>query len=112
MNAKILCRLQQGHAGHWRATPSKQLERDLKITGRQLRQVISDLRYMGHPICSGDEGYFFAQTREELEATIRQLNSRIVKIAKARNGLLRALSRFPRDDGQFSLLPEEGDMSE
>lgn len=112
MDTKILRRFKRRHFGQCRAASSHQLETQLGISGRQLRQAVSDLRCAGHPICSGDDGYFYAETREELEATIRQLNSRISKIAGARNGLLRALRRFSADDDQFILAIFGGDVPE
>ncbi len=60
------------------------------------------------PICSFEGGYYYADTEEELAHTIRQLRSRIKKIAHAERGLTKALAMFT-DTDQLSLLPEGGD---
>ena len=62
------------------------------------------------PICSSDSGYYYADTEEELRRTIRQLRSRIKKIAHAERGLTKALEQFT-DSGQISLPLEGGDTA-
>jgi len=78
------------------------LEARFNISGRALREIINELRCRGHPICSDENGYYYASNEAELSATIRQLNNRISNIAKARNGLLRAMEGLV-DDGQIRL---------
>ena len=68
------------------------------------------LRGDGIPICSFDGGYYYAATEEELRRTIRQLRSRIKKIAFAERGLSRTLPDY-EDTGQLSLPLEGGDTS-
>ena len=41
-------------------------------------------------ICSSDAGYFYANTQEEIESTIRRLNANVSAMSRARNGLLYA----------------------
>ena len=65
---------------------------------------------MASPICSSDSGYYYADTEEELQRTIRQLRSRIKKIAHAERGLTKALEQFT-DSGQISLPLEGGDTA-
>ena len=52
--------------------------------------------------------YYYAATAEELERTIRQLRSRIKKIAFAERGLSSALPDYV-DTGQLSLPLDGGD---
>ena len=66
------------------------------------------LRGDGIPICSFEGGYYYAATAEELERTIRQLRSRIKKIAFAERGLSSALPDYV-DTGQLSLPLDGGD---
>lgn len=103
MEEKILRHLKTHHSGRSRAAPSRALEVRFHLSGRKLRQAVNDLRCAGHPICSDENGYFYAETPQELEATIRQLLSRIGKIAEAKNGLVRAMALFPDAGGQISL---------
>ena len=51
-----------------------------------------------------------ARTEEELRRTIRQLRSRIKKIAHAERGLTKALEQYT-DSGQMSLPLEGGDTA-
>jgi hypothetical protein len=39
-------------------------------------------------------GYYYAQTQDEVNATVAQLNGRITKIANAKNGLLASMELF------------------
>jgi biotin operon repressor len=103
MEGKILCYIKRMHTGRDRAVPSPELERRFGLCGATLRKHINTLRCRGYPICSDESGYYYAATYVELSDTIRQLHSRIVKIAQARNGLLRAGNAFPDESGQISL---------
>ena len=96
------------HLGESRAVTSKELERTFHIRGPDLRRAINRLRGKSHPICSFDYGYYYAETDEELRRTIRQLQSRIKKIAHAERGLVKALEKR-MDTGQISLPLEGGD---
>lgn len=98
------------HCGKQAAVTSRELEGIFRIRGPDLRRIINRLRGNGVPICSFDSGYYYAATEEELWHTIRQLRSRIKKIAYAERGLTKALVQYG-DTDQFSLLPEGGDRS-
>ncbi len=81
-----------------------------QIRGPDLRRLINCLRGDGIPICSSDSGYYYAGTEEELRRTIRQLRSRIKKIAHAERGLTKALEQSI-DSGQISLPLGGGDTA-
>ena len=54
---------------------SKELEERFRISGRDLRRVISSLREQGEPICSDfHHGYFYAKDPEEIKKTVKGLN--------------------------------------
>jgi biotin operon repressor len=99
---QILEHLKRYHTGRVRAVSSPFLEARFHIRGATLRGYINALRSDGNPICSDETGYYYASSGQELSATIRQLSSRIGKIAGAKNGLVRAMSLFP-DESQISL---------
>ena len=92
------------------AVTSRELECAFRMRGSELRREINALRGDGIPICSFDGGYYYAATEEELRRTIRQLRSRIKKIAFAERGLSRTLPDY-EDTGQLSLPLEGGDSS-
>ena len=80
------------------------------ISSRELEAAFHIRRGDGIPICSSDSGYYYAGTEEELQRTIRQLRSRIKKIAHAERGLTKALEQST-DSGQISLPLEGGDTA-
>ena len=84
------------HKGEANAVTSRELECSFQMRGD------------GIPICSFEGGYYYAATAEELERTIRQLRSRIKKIAFAERGLSSALPDYV-DTGQLSLPLDGGD---
>ena len=92
------------HKGEANAVTSRELECAFRMRGSELRREINALRGDGIPICS------FDATEEELRRTIRQLRSRIKKIAFAERGLSRTLPDY-EDTGQLSLPLEGGDTS-
>ena len=102
--------LEQYHMGALNAATSRELECAFRMRGSELRREINALRGDGIPICSFDGGYYYAATEEELRRTIRQLRSRIKKIAFAERGLPRTLPDY-EDTGQLSLPLEGGDTS-
>lgn len=107
LDETIAKHLEDYHCGEGRSVSSRELERAFDIRGPDLRRIINRLRGDGIPICSFDYGYYFAETKEELERTVRQLRSRIKKIAHAERGLTKALAqRFP--DSDQIVLPLEG----
>jgi len=85
--------LREHHTGIEKAVPSYRLEAAFSMKGSEIRRYVNSLRRDGVPICSGENGYFYASTYEELEATVRQLDSRIEKIAKARDGIVESVRR-------------------
>lgn len=99
---KLLNCLKRRHCGRNNAVKSPELEARFGIRGTALRAMVNELRCRGYPVCSDDSGYYYAETEAELTATVRQLNSRISKIAMARNGLVRALEKYT-DSGQTRL---------
>lgn len=101
--------LKEYHTGERNIVSSRELETAFQIRGPELRTVINTQRGQGHPICSTDKGYFYAETEEELQRTIRQLQSRIKKIAHAERGLIKARRERFTDSGQITLPLEGGD---
>ena len=106
----IAAYLKTYHKGAERVVSSRELEAAFQIRGPDLRRLINSLRGDGVPICSSASGYYYAGTEEELRRTIRQLRSRIKKIAHAERGLTKALEQSI-DSGQISLPLEGGDTA-
>ena len=65
------------HIGAGNGISMRGLEQQLDLVPRQIRRHISDLRKEGHAICgTPGDGYYIAETPEELEHTCEFLRSR------------------------------------
>jgi len=95
--------MKQFHTGKEEAVSSRYLQSRFCISSRTVRKLVNQLRNDGNPICSGDEGYYYAADRKELLTSIGQMTSRIKEIAKAKRGLVKALEHFPEEEGQLRL---------
>lgn len=82
------------HSGEACATTSKELELMFGVRGAALRKIVNDLRRKGAPIASGENGYYYAETEQELRRTIAHMKHRIAGISAAIRGLEHALERF------------------
>ena len=105
IDISLLEYLQKNHCGEFQSVPSKHLEFVYGIKGSQVRQIINELRCKGNPICSDSNGYYYAENEMELRHSICQLSSRVGKIAKARNGLIRAIEQFNPNE-QMKINPD------
>lgn len=80
--------LQEHHKGKANAIHSKELQRLFSIDGRNLRRKISSLRQDGVPICSDEDGYYYADNQKEINKTVCRLNGMVTGVSNARTGLL------------------------
>lgn len=103
LNERLLSHLKRNHTGAGRAVQSKGLELRFQMSGRKIRDIVNALRCEGHPICSDDGGYYYGANRHEVLGSIRQLSSRVEKIAEAKNGLVDALSHYPDSNSSKQL---------
>ena len=69
---------------------SAEISRLAHISGAKIRDIVHQSRANFVPIASDTDGYFMAETPEELDHTIAQINSRIHKMIQAREGLKKA----------------------
>lgn len=76
--------LKEHHNGKGNAVYSRELERRFSLNGRTLRRIISTLRRDGKPICSGIHGYYYAETRDEVDATFSCFRTRVIRISNER----------------------------
>ena len=92
----ICAYLREHHTGKSRAIHSEDLQRLFCLDGRNIRRKISALRQAGHPICSDESGYYFADNQKEINNTVYRLNGMVTQVSNARTGLLVA-SVFPAE---------------
>ena len=97
---RLLDYLKLNHTGKERAVSSKDLERLFSMDGRTIRRKINHIRQDGKPVCSGQNGYYYAESQEDINETVRRLNDLVTGISNARTGLLFA-----------TLIPVPGSMS-
>lgn len=90
----LLSYLEKYHYGAQKAVLSGELEAALCVSGREIRSAINVLRSAGEPVCSDENGYYYAASEQELKHSIRQLDSRIGKIERAKKGLEKALPNY------------------
>ena len=103
MEHDFLFYMKEYHTGISKAVPSAYLQGRFCISSRTVRKLVNQLRNDGNPICSGENGYYYAADRKELLASIGQMTSRIREIAKAKRGLVKSLEHFPDANGQLRL---------
>lgn len=82
--------LKEYHTGRDNAIFSRELEKIFSLDGRNIRRNISKLRRAGWPICSDQNGYYYASNQHEINATICRLNMLVTMISNSRTGLLYA----------------------
>lgn len=95
------------HAGEQYAATSRELEFAFDIKGAALRKQINALRREGVPIASSDNGYYYAETEQDIRRTITHMKHRISGISAAICGLEKSLEHF--DMAQTRLPLNGGD---
>ena len=93
--------MKQNHRGKRNSASSVYLQNELGVSGRTIRRLVNQLRNNGLPICSDENGYYYATDKSELICCIHQMSSRMKEIAKAKNGLVKALGNFPDEFEQI-----------
>ncbi len=78
-------------------------DRDLGKEGADLRAVVNALRCKGFPICANSAGYYYARSKEQLDAFTKSFKGRIDKQTQAYNGMM---SGYEKLDTEFE-LPED-----
>lgn len=99
----LLAYLKINHTGGEKAVQSRELENKFQVSSRNIRNIVNELRCEGYPICSDENGYYYAENKEEILKSIYQLDSRMGKIAEAKNGLVNSLAFFHNSSGQLQL---------
>ena len=95
------------HSGEQYAATSQELESAFNVKGAALRKKINTLRRKGVPIASGENGYYYAETEQEVRRTIAHMKRRISGISAAICGLEKSLEHF--DTAQTRLPLNGGD---
>lgn len=81
----LLETLKRFHVGRHKSITSRELRHIGKP--RDIRRMVHTLRVNGYPVCSGQEGYYYAANSDELEGTLKFLGSYLDNVQKARDGI-------------------------
>lgn len=107
MEYDFLTYIKKYHQGREKAVSSAYLQKKFSISSRTVRKIVNQLRNDGNPICSDENGYYYAIDKDEVLNSVYQMNSRIKEIAKAKNGLVKSLGKFPDESGQLKIEVDE-----
>lgn len=95
-NPTAICEyLRKNHSGKKNAVHSRELQRLFSVQGSTLRRNISLLRQAGYPICSDQNGYYYAENQKDINDTVLRLNSLVTGISNSRTGMLYASVKEP-----------------
>lgn len=89
--------LYEFHRGEENAVTARQL-RIHGFNPRELRHTVHDLRVKGYPICSGQNGYYYASNRREINSTMNFISSYIKNMKEAYAGLVKAYNTLDNDE--------------
>ena len=90
--------LQNEHTGRENAIKSKALEGIFHCKGKAIRHMVNELRCLGVPICSFNQGYYYSTNASDIRDTINHLAGRANKIIAAHDGMEKSL---PRDSESY-----------
>lgn len=80
------------HTGRDNAIKSKALEIIFHCKGIEIRQMVNELRCLGVPICSCNQGYYYSTRTADVRETIKHLEGRASKIKAAQDGMEKYLA--------------------
>lgn len=60
------------------------------LHSKQVRNIVSDLRQDGEPICSSNYGYWYSKEPDDLDRTIKRLSEQVKNMSRAIEGLQKA----------------------
>lgn len=96
MDKELLRDILTYKVGKENAINSVEIQELFSCKGRYVRELVSELRREGVPICSGVDGYWIANDVTEVEGTIKNLRSRIKAMFALIISLEESLSRLEK----------------
>lgn len=88
LELSFLENMMEFHSGKENVVPSRKLRH--WGTGPEVRKIIHNLRVAGYPIASCTKGYYYANSKAELNHTLNRVSSYIREMEKMREGLQKA----------------------
>ena len=88
---EMLDYLKDYHTKEAKALKSRDLRTLFNLTDKQVRNVVTQLRQEGKPVCSSSYGYWYSEDPEDIEKTIHRLDAQVKNMNISINGLRKAL---------------------
>lgn len=111
--------LQKKHTGRKNVITNGELAGIFGIDGRVIQKYVKRLRSRGIPICSCNEGYFYAVDQRDINDTVAFLNEKVTGTSNSRTSLLYAvISKHTKNASKkvkkirIVMEEEEGDEEE
>ena len=83
----VMWLLAENHCGSHNAIKATDIKSKVGVSAVELRSIVNALRQEEIPICSDENGYYFAGSVSDVRSTINHLDARIKGIKKATYGL-------------------------
>lgn len=83
--------LKDYHSTESEAVKSRELRILFNLTDKQVRNVVSQLRQDGEPVCSSSYGYWYSTNPDDIEKTLHRLEAQVENMNISITGLRKAL---------------------
>lgn len=93
VGADIVEYLKDYHNTESKAVKGRELCTLFNLSSKQVRNVVSDLRQGGEPICSSNAGYWYSDKSEDIGRTITRLSEQVKNMSRSIEGLYKAKER-------------------
>lgn len=90
VTADIVEYLREYHTSENKAIKGREICELFNLHSKQVRNIVSDLRKDGEPICSSNYGYWYSKAPEDLDRTIRRMAEQVKNMSLAIDGLQKA----------------------
>ncbi len=88
---QMLDYLKDYHNTENKAVKSRELRSLFNLTDKQVRNVVSQLRQDGEPVCSSSYGYWYSTDPDDIEKTLHRLEAQVENMNISITGLRKAL---------------------
>lgn len=83
--------LKEFHKAENCAVKGRELRSLFNLTDKQVRNVVSQLRQDGKPVCSSSYGYWYSEDPDDIGRTIHRLDAQVENMSISIIGLRKAL---------------------
>lgn len=87
----ILEYLKEFHSAESQAVKSREIRTLFNLTDKQVRNVVSQLRQDGKPVCSSSCGYWYSEDPDDIGRTIHRLDAQVENMSISIIGLRKDL---------------------